>query len=63
MAPPQVMVNHETDSFIKDSEVVGRENDFSNLVERITSPKKQENVNVIPIVGMAGLGKTTLAKL
>ncbi|CAK9139709.1 unnamed protein product [Ilex paraguariensis] len=62
MAPAQVRVNRETDSFIKDTEVVGRKDELSKLVEMITSQRNQEDVSVIPIVGMGGLGKTTLAK-
>ncbi|CAK9139707.1 unnamed protein product [Ilex paraguariensis] len=55
MTPAQVRVNRETDSFIKDSEVVGRENDLSNLIEMITCPRNEQDVFVIPIVGMVGL--------
>ena len=43
--------------------VVGRENDVSKVVELLTSmTKSQHALSVVPIVGMAGLGKTTIAK-
>ncbi|XP_026428085.1 disease resistance protein RGA2-like isoform X2 [Papaver somniferum] len=62
-----------THSFIGDSKIVGREKDKSRIVEMLlmTDPSSsssnnfspQENISVVSIVGMGGLGKTTLAQL
>ncbi|KAL3642114.1 hypothetical protein CASFOL_012929 [Castilleja foliolosa] len=55
----------ETDSFTVDPIFLGRENDVSEIVEKLipTTPSPDEQViSVLPIVGMGGLGKTTIAK-
>ncbi|KAL3500726.1 hypothetical protein ACH5RR_039819 [Cinchona calisaya] len=55
-----VTVNRKTDSLVGQN-VVGRANDELRIVEMLLS-SSQDTVSVIPIVGMGGLGKTTLAK-
>ncbi|KAF9681506.1 hypothetical protein SADUNF_Sadunf05G0008500 [Salix dunnii] len=52
----------ETDSLLDCSEVIGREDDVSIVMDKLTSLTKQHVLLVVPIVGMAGLGKTTVAK-
>ncbi|XP_026458416.1 putative disease resistance protein RGA4 [Papaver somniferum] len=51
-----------TASFVDDSNIVGREEDKSRIIEMLLM-KNQENVSVVSIVGMGGIGKTTLAQL
>ena len=50
-------------SFVKASDVIGRESDRDKIVERLINPADDQNVSVIPVVGIGGLGKTALAKL
>ncbi|KAM4105732.1 hypothetical protein ACB094_04G014800 [Castanea mollissima] len=60
---PQTGLERETDSFIDGSEVVGRSDDVFKIVNLLIGANNQQVISVIPIVGMAGLGKTTIAKL
>ncbi|TYH26688.1 hypothetical protein ES288_A02G008500v1 [Gossypium darwinii] len=55
--------NMETVSFLDDSNIVGRKNDVSKVVDMLVSPREDRTVSVVPIVRMAGIGKTTLARL
>ncbi|CAA3024673.1 disease resistance RGA3 [Olea europaea subsp. europaea] len=51
----------ETDSKTVDPIIIGRQNDESKIVQQITKTNDAV-MSVIPIVGMGGLGKTTLAR-
>ncbi|XP_031270058.1 putative disease resistance protein RGA1 [Pistacia vera] len=54
----------ETHSFVHASDVIGRDKDKNKIMKLLLRPSDgHENVSVIPIVGIGGLGKTTLAKL
>ncbi|XP_060670463.1 putative disease resistance protein RGA4 [Ziziphus jujuba] len=53
----------QTHSYIPKKEVVGRESDRKAILDLLLDPKVEENVSVLPIVGLGGLGKTTLAQL
>ncbi|EAZ43530.1 hypothetical protein OsJ_28147 [Oryza sativa Japonica Group] len=45
------------------ADIFGREHDKEVLVKLTLDQHDQQNLQVLPIVGMGGLGKTTLAKL
>ncbi|XP_030965394.1 putative disease resistance protein RGA4 isoform X2 [Quercus lobata] len=52
----------ETHHFVRAEYVIGREADKKVIIDRLMDPKIEENVSVLPIVGIGGLGKTTLAQ-
>ncbi|KAF7847493.1 hypothetical protein BT93_L2905 [Corymbia citriodora subsp. variegata] len=52
-----------TYSFVDKSDVVGRDIDKEKIIEMLMQSVDDKNISVIPIVGIGGLGKTTLAKL
>ncbi|KAJ7982234.1 NBS-LRR type disease resistance protein [Quillaja saponaria] len=53
----------QTHSFVREEEVIGREKEKAALIELLADNTVEDNVQVIPIVGIGGLGKTTLVQL
>lgn len=49
-------------SFVCPSKVIGRDKDKENIINLLMHPDASKNVHVISVVGLGGLGKTTLAK-
>ncbi|KAM3399172.1 hypothetical protein P3S68_002688 [Capsicum galapagoense] len=48
---------------VVESDVFGRQNEIERLIDRLTSKEATEkNMTAVPIVGMGGVGKTTLAQ-
>ncbi|KAF5775974.1 putative P-loop containing nucleoside triphosphate hydrolase, leucine-rich repeat domain superfamily [Helianthus annuus] len=56
--------NRGNETSLLESEVVGRESEKEKLLNKLLQDEPcKENFSVLPIVGMGGVGKTTLAKL
>ncbi|CAI0428362.1 unnamed protein product [Linum tenue] len=54
--------SRETDS-CPPTVVIGREEDKKNIILLLLNSNSEANISAVPIVGMGGLGKTTLAQL
>ncbi|KAK9026623.1 hypothetical protein V6N11_039458 [Hibiscus sabdariffa] len=53
----------ETYSFVKASNVIGRDEDKENIIKFLMNTTDGEDIPVLPIVGIGGIGKTALAQL
>ncbi|XVE61080.1 hypothetical protein DITRI_Ditri06bG0011200 [Diplodiscus trichospermus] len=52
-----------THSFIRPSDVIGRDDDMENIIDILIHQGEDKDLLVNPIVGIGGLGKTTIAKM
>jgi hypothetical protein len=52
-----------THSFVRAEAVIGRDDDKKAVIHRLLGSNVEDNVSILPIVAIGGLGKTTLAQL
>ncbi|PNY15513.1 CC-NBS-LRR resistance protein [Trifolium pratense] len=52
----------ETCSYVLESDIIGREDDKKKIIS-LLSPNEIQNVSLVAIVGIGGIGKTTVAQL
>ncbi|XP_027336059.1 putative disease resistance protein RGA1 [Abrus precatorius] len=52
----------ETCSFVLESDIIGRDDSKKEIISLLRQPHENRKVSVIAIVGLGGLGKTTLAQ-
>ncbi|CDP22183.1 unnamed protein product, partial [Coffea canephora] len=65
LSPPSgegFVKNSEIDSVTIDTSFIGRGDDVSAIVTQLTATSSNETLSVLPLVGMGGIGKTTLAR-
>ncbi|VAH12251.1 unnamed protein product [Triticum turgidum subsp. durum] len=60
---PRVSYQDTHAALDRSAEIFGRDEDKQVVVDLLLAQQDQENVQVLPIFGMGGLGKTTLAKM
>ncbi|KAK8451623.1 hypothetical protein SEVIR_6G239025v4 [Setaria viridis] len=62
-APPQALPRQTHSALDESMEIIGRKDDKDGVVELLLNQQDRRDVQVLPILGMGGVGKTTLAKM
>ncbi|KAJ1695031.1 hypothetical protein LUZ63_011729 [Rhynchospora breviuscula] len=61
---PAQNICRENYSYVEKSEVIGRDDEKEMIISQLLDPRRErDNISVLAIIGMGGLGKTTLAQL
>ncbi|KAK3122320.1 hypothetical protein QOZ80_8BG0668020 [Eleusine coracana subsp. coracana] len=60
---PQVVCRQTRSGLDLSEEILGREDEMEKVVKLLLDQQDQQSVQVLPIIGMGGLGKTTIAKM
>ena len=60
---PVLNRKRENYSYVRASDVIRRDDDKENMIQLLLHPSDEVNIFVLPVVGIGGLGKTTMAKL
>ncbi|KAL4587170.1 hypothetical protein LXL04_000037 [Taraxacum kok-saghyz] len=59
---PDRLMWKETVPHLDKSTIVGRDDDKLRIIELLSQSTNKEKLTIVPVVGMGGIGKTTLAK-
>ncbi|KAK8451627.1 hypothetical protein SEVIR_6G238500v4 [Setaria viridis] len=62
-APPQALPRQTHSALDESIEIFDREDDKDGVVKVLLDQQDRQDVQVLPILGMGGVGKTTLAKM
>ncbi|CAD6264876.1 unnamed protein product [Miscanthus lutarioriparius] len=60
---PQTLYRQTHSALDESADILGRDDDKEVVVKMLLDQQDERNVQVLPIIGMGGLGKTTLAKM